>query len=210
MAAVFAEMQSFFYKFSCFHANGINCNLNLNASDGKMYVNFSAELKPFPVQSEAPHIPSKRQKPSQIRRRKRRDKARCSNMNSSSMSEEERNLTSVGDSDEMNSIEEKADTEDINFSDNDVSSSSHTHPPTTAESDFLLLTCPQNSTLISLQTNSNEKSTLHDEAQDFTPAQVQNISEEDGSTGSLTFGEFKKIMEQFKTDFNESLKTSLL
>ena len=81
MADVLIEMQSFFFKFTHLFSNG----------GRKMYVNFNAELGSFPEANENHQFSSIHQKLSQIRRLKRREKARSfnGNLNGLHISEQE-------------------------------------------------------------------------------------------------------------------------
>ena len=89
MAAMF-EVQSFLWKFQQLSSIGINANLNLNSSNGHVFVNFAAELGQgyFDTQNlpslfannleTTPPVHQHRKacKPSQLKRRKRR-KEQC-------------------------------------------------------------------------------------------------------------------------------------
>ena len=106
MADVLIEMQSFFFKFTHLFSNG----------GRKMYVNFNAELGSFPEANENYQFSSRHQKLSQIRRLKRREKARSfnGNLNGLHISEQEPKVNIKLEIDNENKMSDDSASEDVN------------------------------------------------------------------------------------------------
>lgn len=72
------EVYSFVAKFNQLAGSGVNSCLNLNNSNGKLYVTLSAEVHELPLPGSLHSVPSycKKMQPSRVRRRKRREALR--------------------------------------------------------------------------------------------------------------------------------------
>ena len=79
MAVVHAEMESFISKFLLLAQNGVNTSLSFDSNDGKVTVNFKAELGFLnpPTKSKHHADSSHVTKPSRVRRRHRRKAERA-------------------------------------------------------------------------------------------------------------------------------------
>ena len=78
MAALYDELQSFLAKFTQLCNDGIPSSLNCNNYYGDIIINFNANLGSVNRPNNQQYASSKKHvKPSQFRRRKKREKARC-------------------------------------------------------------------------------------------------------------------------------------